>query len=89
MEQKHRFDETCRYEEGFTISNWNKLLDGKVVIVVGASYGMGKKYSLRLVVLRNLRQLLLRSKRKQAEKSPQCQRTSPNLPTARLYLTKQ
>lgn len=49
MEQKHRFDETCRYEEGFTITNWNKMLDGKVVIVVGASYGMGKKMAQVMV----------------------------------------
>ena len=49
MEQKHRFDETCRYEEGFTIPNWNRLLDGKVVIVVGASYGMGKKMAQVMV----------------------------------------
>lgn len=40
---EHRIDETCRYEEDFTIRNFNKMMDGKVVIVTGASYGMGKK----------------------------------------------
>ena len=39
----HRIDETCRYEENFTITNFNKMMEGKVVIVTGASYGMGKK----------------------------------------------
>lgn len=39
----HRIDETCRFEENFTIKNFNKMMEGKVVIVTGASYGMGKK----------------------------------------------
>lgn len=43
MSEKHRFDETCRYEEDFTIPDFGRLLDGKVVVLTGGSYGMGKK----------------------------------------------
>ena len=46
---EHRIDETCRYEEDFTIRNFNKMMDGKVVIVTGASYGMGKKMAQLMV----------------------------------------
>ena len=46
---EHRIDETCRYEEDFTIRNFNKMMDGKVVIVTGASYGMGKKMAQLIV----------------------------------------
>lgn len=45
----HRIDETCRYEESFVISDFNRLVDQKVIIVVGASYGMGKKMAQVLV----------------------------------------
>lgn len=43
MPEKHRFDETCRYEENFTIPDFSRMLDGKVVVLTGGSYGMGKK----------------------------------------------
>lgn len=43
MSGTHRIDETCRYEESFVIPDFNKMMDGKVVVVTGASYGMGKK----------------------------------------------
>lgn len=43
MPEKHRFDETCRYEEDFTVCDFSRLLDGKVVVLTGGSYGMGKK----------------------------------------------
>lgn len=46
---EHRIDETCRYEEDFTIRNFNKMMDGKVVIVTGASYGMGKRMAQLMV----------------------------------------
>lgn len=45
----HRIDETCRFDETFVIPDMNKLMDGKVVIVTGASYGMGKKMAEVLV----------------------------------------
>jgi 3-oxoacyl-[acyl-carrier protein] reductase len=46
---KHRIDETCRYAEDFVIPNMNKMMVGKVVVVVGASYGMGKKMAQVMV----------------------------------------
>lgn len=46
MPEKHRFDETCRYEENFTIPDFSRMLDGKVVVLTGGSYGMGKNLAL-------------------------------------------
>lgn len=43
MAGAHRIDEACRYDEGFVIPNFNRMMEGKVVVVTGASYGMGKK----------------------------------------------
>ncbi len=45
----HRIDETCRFEETFVIPDMNRMMDGKVVIVTGASYGMGKKMAELMV----------------------------------------
>ena len=41
---QHTFDEAARsrYAESFRITDFNKMMDGKVVVVTGASYGMGK-----------------------------------------------
>lgn len=40
----HTFDESARsrYKEDFRITDFNRMMEGKVVIVTGASYGMGK-----------------------------------------------
>ena len=46
---KHKIDETCRFSESFQISDMNKMMKDKVVVVTGASYGMGKKMASLMV----------------------------------------
>lgn len=48
---QHTFDEAARsrYSENFRISNFNKMMEGKVVIVAGSSYGMGKMFAQVMV----------------------------------------
>jgi NAD(P)-dependent dehydrogenase (short-subunit alcohol dehydrogenase family) len=43
----HTFDEAARsrYAENFRITDFNKMMAGKVVIITGASYGMGKMFA--------------------------------------------
>jgi len=45
----HRIDETCRYPENFVIPDLNRMMEGKVVIVTGASYGMGRRFASLMV----------------------------------------
>ena len=48
---EHTFDEAARsrFAENFRITDFNKMMAGKVVIVTGASYGMGKMFAQVMV----------------------------------------